>query len=365
MFRLSPDGSGGYTETVLHAFQGGSDGREPVSGLVQDASGTLYGTTLYGGDAACPTGCGTVFSVTATGTETLLHAFQGGLDGAEPACTLIPATDGSFYGVTTRGGTVAVVNGRPTAPMTAGAGTFFQLSPAGAGYANSVKVRFVHEDGIGLGQPVQITLGTDGKFYGVTVRSTYWGSYAGGDNDGVFIVDPTKTHGQEWFSRPLFQGSDTSGFYTNYYGRLLRDTKGNLFGTVQTSNNEQTIGGAVYQLSPSKGMGGPTPWDFQPIWQFPQRGTREGGFPVGGLLAGAPGTFYGTTTEGGLNTIGNVYELFKTRDGYKQRVLWRFRGAPDGATPYGALIADGSGNLYGTTAAGGQYNLGTVFRVTP
>jgi uncharacterized repeat protein (TIGR03803 family) len=112
VFKLAPDGA----ETVLHSFTGGSDGAYPQAGLVMK-SGNLYGTTYYGGGA----GAGTVFEVAKDGTETVLHAFDGA-DGENPAAGLIEDSAGNFYGTTVAGG--------PTGGSTC-YGTVFQLAPDG------------------------------------------------------------------------------------------------------------------------------------------------------------------------------------------------------------------------------------------
>jgi len=104
----------GHHETVLYSFQGGNDGAAPLDGLLEDAAGNFYGTTAEGGGtgAGCSnnSGCGTVFKLAPDGTETVLHSFQGGNDGATPYASLLDAA-GNFYGTTSSygaddGGTV-------------------------------------------------------------------------------------------------------------------------------------------------------------------------------------------------------------------------------------------------------------------
>jgi uncharacterized repeat protein (TIGR03803 family) len=120
VFRLSPAGG---TVTVLHAFTGGTDGSSPYAALTQATDGNFYGTTLYGGAGGCyDDGCGTVFRVTPGGTVTVLHAFDGGSDGLYPIA-LIQATDGDFYGTTSSGGDIGC--------LTDGCGTVFRLTSAG------------------------------------------------------------------------------------------------------------------------------------------------------------------------------------------------------------------------------------------
>jgi uncharacterized repeat protein (TIGR03803 family) len=98
VFKLTPSG----TETVLYSFAGGSsDGANPEAGLTQGSDGNFYGNTLQGGT----NGLGTVFKVIPSGIETVLHAFAGGSDGANPSANLLQSSDGNLYGSTGAGGT--------------------------------------------------------------------------------------------------------------------------------------------------------------------------------------------------------------------------------------------------------------------
>jgi uncharacterized repeat protein (TIGR03803 family) len=110
VFKLSLGG----TYTVLHAFAGGSDGNFPTASLIA-SSGNLYGTTLYGGGCSS---CGVVFKLSPSGTYTVLHSFTGGSDGIAPYAGLIADSSGNLYGTTTGGGA-------------SGKGTVFKLSPSG------------------------------------------------------------------------------------------------------------------------------------------------------------------------------------------------------------------------------------------
>jgi uncharacterized repeat protein (TIGR03803 family) len=119
VFMLEPPATPGaaWGQTVLHNFTGGSDGLFPFAGLISDASGALYGTTIYGGG-----GSGTVFKLAppaAPGgawSETVLYGFTGGSDGAEPFSALIADASGALYGTTEYGGA-------------SGVGTVFRLAP--------------------------------------------------------------------------------------------------------------------------------------------------------------------------------------------------------------------------------------------
>src|SRR5579863_2366927 len=106
-------------ETALHSFAGGTDGAYPTGGLIRDGAGNLYGSTEQGGDTSC--NCGTVFKVDAAGSEIVLYAFTGGTDGAGPyASTLSRDTAGNLYGTTQGGGSTSC-----------NCGTVFKVDAAG------------------------------------------------------------------------------------------------------------------------------------------------------------------------------------------------------------------------------------------
>src|ERR1039458_6939697 len=121
VFELTPQAGGGWTEQVLHSFQGGADGAQPYAGLIFDAAGNLYGTTYFGGAYGY---YGTVFDLTpaagGTWTEKVLYNFSGFPDGINPVGGLIFDGTGNLYGTTYLGGTY-------------GKGTLFELTPAGGG----------------------------------------------------------------------------------------------------------------------------------------------------------------------------------------------------------------------------------------
>ena len=95
VFKVDPTGK----ETVLHSFTGTSDGGNPYASLIRDANGNLYGTTVAGGSH----GYGTVFKVSKTGKEVVLHSFNGA-DGKYPYASLVADKNGKFYGTTSKGG---------------------------------------------------------------------------------------------------------------------------------------------------------------------------------------------------------------------------------------------------------------------
>ena len=90
-------------ETVLYSFAGGTDGANPIAGVVRDNAGNIYGTTPVGGSPVCQ--CGTVFKVSSSGKETVLYRFRGGTDGSAPMAGVVRDSAGNLYGTTSTGGT--------------------------------------------------------------------------------------------------------------------------------------------------------------------------------------------------------------------------------------------------------------------
>lgn len=173
-----------------------------------------------------------------------------------------------------------------------------------------------------------------GNLYGTTLAG-------GASNLGtVFKID---RFGKETLLHS-FQGSDGS---EPFYGGLIMDLAGNLYGT--TSAGGSYGNGTVFKLDPS---GNETV-----LHSF--QGT-DGDAPYGGLIRDWTGNLYGTTSAGGSYGSGTVFKLDPSGN---ETVLHDFQGADDGATPYAALIMDLAGNLYGTTVLGGSYGSGTVFKV--
>ena len=122
VFKIAPDGS----EAIVYKFQGGSDGAAPFSSLILDKMGNLYGTTSAGGGSGCNGGgCGTVFKIAPDGTETILHAFQGGSDGAVPYAAVIADQSGNLFGTTSLGGDPKHF----CTGQISGCGTVFELAP--------------------------------------------------------------------------------------------------------------------------------------------------------------------------------------------------------------------------------------------
>jgi uncharacterized repeat protein (TIGR03803 family) len=139
---------------------------------------------------------------------------------------------------------------------------------------------------------------------------------------------------------------------------LVFDKAGNIYGTTRYggANDE----GTVFELTPKTGG----KWTQSTIHTF---GTGKDGIePQGALLIDAAGSLYGTAAGGGTKGAGVVYKLDPIAGGkWKETVLHNFSGRLDGGHPFGNLIFDGGGNLYGTTSEGGSHEYGAVFELTP
>jgi uncharacterized repeat protein (TIGR03803 family) len=361
VFKLVHHGVGHFLENVLYRFRGlnNGDGMQAEATLVADATGALYGTTVYGGSAAVGGGGGgIVFKLTPTTfdrtrySETVIYRFKGGNhnDGSQPYAGVIIDGSGALYGTTAFGGS--------------GYGTVFKLSPDRSGYRETVIYRF---NGIAAGDganPYSLLIadGT-GALYGTTANggSTSFAAQGGGV---VFKLTPAG-HGYTESVLYRFQGGTYNDGATPVAG-LMFDQMGDLFGTTElggslAAGDRGQGGGAVFELTPTQtGYAESIPYEFQ----GPANG--DGYFPQCALIADRNGNLYGTTSFGGSDSDGIVFKLSQSMGNYSESILYTFVGAPgnDGAQPYSSLIAGRFGSMSGTTLNGGSGD-GTVFRITP
>ena len=314
VFRIAPDG----TETVLYAFSGGKDGKSPNAGLVFDAKANLYGTTSGGGENAY----GTVFKLSPDGTETVLYAFKGGRDGIYPSTGVTAARKGYRYGTTPYGGGTSC-----------NCGTVFELAPDGT---ESVLYAF-QGDQDGSDPNSTLLMDSRGRLYGTTLE--------GGITNGmIFKLSPAGVKTVLY----LFKGGNDGSWPQG----LAMDGKGNLYATTH-------YGGAVGQGTVVKLY---TSGTVIVLHSF--AGGDDGAEPYAAPIVDSAGNIYGTTWQGG-RAVCYCGTVFKITPHGKERVLHAFRGGRDGSSPVAPLLIDASGNLYGTTSAGGGYNEGTVFKITP
>ena len=360
VFKISTSG----TKSTLYAFQNGADGANPQTGLTAGPGGVLYGATVYGGGAPCSYGgCGTVYQLIPSGsgyTESPIHSFQGGSDGAAPIGGLLVGQSGALYGTTVLGGGSHACS---SASGTTGCGTVFELMPSGSGFTESVLYSFqAGSDGIGP----RGTLIADGAgaLYGTT-------AYGGGAsacsspsyNAGCGTVFKLTPSGSGYTESILhsFQGG-TDGSLPR--AGLVAGSGGTLFGATTHGGTHDV--GTVYELTPS-GSG----YSERVIFSFDGKRGR-GPSDENGLYSDGSGNLYGTAFGGGTKcNCGVVFKLIPSRSGYKERVLYNFKGSRrhDGRWPRGSLTGDSSGALYGTTTIGGlrkgKGGYGMVFKISP
>lgn len=331
------------TFTVLYSFAGyPTDGSSPGAGLLMDASGNLYGTTLYGGnDDTCQgdsgIGCGTVFKLDTNGAETVLYHFSG-TDGANPISIPIMDANGDLYGTTAAGGHL-----QDCANFNyAGCGVVFKLS----GTKETVLHRFTA--GADGAQPeAGVIMDASGALYGTAYEDGPIGAGV------VFKLVGTKETVLHAFTAGKDGGFPTAG--------LLMDANGVLYGTATDggdSNCEYPYGcGVVFKLAGKKET---------VLHAF--RGSPDGQEPEAALLMDPSGNLYSTTWVGGAPyNAGTVFELTA---GGKEQILHRFRvnyhkqHQHDGLRPATGVVLDAQGNLYGTTYEGGDKGVGVVYEIT-
>jgi uncharacterized repeat protein (TIGR03803 family) len=349
---LAPVSAGAAVETVIFSFNG-AESVFPNTGLVMDPSGILYGTT-NGSDL----GVSTAYKLTPPALPggsyalTLLHRFanaEGGLINAG----LLPGPGGVLYGDASLGGAF-------------NKGTVFSLTPAAnpADPPNETTL-YAFSDGRDGGRPsADLISDADGALYGTTSEGGTKGCANSFGRIGcgvVFKLIPPTTSGGAWAEKVLYRfkgGADGNA----PLGVLLFDSKGALFGT--TSEGGAAGHGTVFSLTPAEGG-----WRHRVLHSF--QGAPDGASPVAGLVQGASGAFYGVTRFGGTGVCpggnapgcGTVFSI--TRSGML-KVLHSFTGGPaDGAQPEAVLLSRPGGVFYGTTFTGGSVDNGTVFKISP
>lgn len=325
IFSITPGGK----ERVLHSFDG-ANGALPNAGLI-DVNGRLYGTTTAGGANRClGAGCGTVFSVSTSGREKLLHSFGfgSGSDGMDPVASLIDVK-GTLYGTTIAGGTYGV-------------GTVFSITTSGT-------EKVLHSFGGGYdGQYPRASLkDVKGTLYGTT--------FGGGANacrysshNGCGTVFSITRAGKEQvlYSFDWYHGDGPVAG--------LIDVNDTLYGTTITGGalSVSETAGTVFSIS--------TSGTEKVLHSF---GSQTGGFEPEASLINLRGKLYGTThyyccRHHGAGTVFSI-----TMDG-TEKVLHSFGKGSDGWYPDASLI-NVNGTLYGITSQGGTHGLGTVFALTP
>jgi uncharacterized repeat protein (TIGR03803 family) len=331
------------TETVIHAFTGGVDGGWPYSPLLQASDGNLYGTTFVGGSgSACGGGsCGVVFRIgnlSTVPTFSVIYDFAGGSDGSDPEAALIQASDSNLYGTTPYGGS-------------SGSGTVFKITNLGTTPVESIVYSFSGGMFDGATPRVALVQASDGNLYGTTD--------SGGSNGSGTI-----------FKIRIQSGTPTESVIYNfpsstleYYSSLIQASDGNLYGSmgyVGPGCGGGSDCGQVYRVSNLA-----TSPTFVQIYSF--LGGTDGAVPSA-LFQANDGFLYGTTVYGGGTTdcgglgCGTVFQLINLAGTPTESVIYSFTGGGDGAGPSASVIQASDRNLYGTAQNGGT-SFGTVFKI--
>ena len=258
-------------EKVLYDFQGGKDGKYPFSSLTE-VNGTFYGVTFKGGITGCGNsaeGCGTVYSLSASGIEKVLHRFKGGADEGTYPWAALTDVNGALYGTTEYGGIDACA---------IGCGTVFKITTSGN--LETLHDFKGHADG---GTPTSTLVKLNGKLYGTTVG---WEG-----TSGTVLADGTvfsiTTGGAERVLSDFTYHSSSQGW--SPYGGLVA-LNGVLYGTTQSGGSCQSTGGCgtIFSITTSGAI--------SQLYSF--SGTPDSNDPQSALLA-LNGTLYGTTLAGG------------------------------------------------------------------
>jgi uncharacterized repeat protein (TIGR03803 family) len=373
-FQLTKTASG-YTFHILHQFTGASDGGSPLAGLTLDSAGNLYGTTAFGGSCPYAPGCGVVYELSPTKsgpwTETVLYSFQGGDDGGTPESQMVFDSEGNLYGTAHGGGSGSCGFGVPC-------GVVFELSPAESGpWTETVIYNFSSfSDGIEPQGP--LVRDAHGNLFGTTPLGGSVGNNCGYPYYGCGTVFEISPSAGGWTKTTLYTFQGVADGAQPQAGVIL-DSAGHLYGTADQGGNAN---GCVYNQDPGCGVvftlrpSSSGEWTEQVIATFEPDANGNpgttGGSPAGSLVFDSAGNIYGTASQGGAGN-GVVFKLSKSSPTkWNETELYSFNGLSEGAGPVSNIVVGPTGNLFGTTIAGGktsdQYCSGTcglVFALKP
>jgi uncharacterized repeat protein (TIGR03803 family) len=324
MLNIAASNTVAHAQTFSVMYNFGSKGGDPLeptqSVVAQGRDGNLYSSAGLGGINGFHDGA--VFKITPGGALTVLYSFNLGNSGPYgPFSGLTLGTDGNYYGTTAGGGASE-------------AGTVFKTTPSGT-------VTILHTFDVSDGEepyapPIE---GTDGNFYGTAVAG---GPVSAGT---IYKITPSGTF-------TLLHSFDNShGSYPA--APLVQGTDGNFYGTAAFGGSPSSYG-VVYKITASG--------QFTVLYNFDQTNGEE---PIGPLIQGSDGNFYGTTFTGGPGGDLGAGVVFKITAAGAFTVLHYFNLNADGGQPAAGLVQATDGNLYGTAMQGGANGQGTIFSTSP
>jgi uncharacterized repeat protein (TIGR03803 family) len=292
VFKLSKNSSGHWQETILHTFTGGTDGGNPISSLIIDAAGNLYGTTQFGGStlSKCGTmGCGVAFRISHASTgwhETVLRAFDFSVDGQYPR-SLVQDSAGNIYGASFQGPNYVTCS--------EGCGLIWRLSPTASGpWTETILYTFLGGSD-GANPAGGMILDSAGNLYGTTEQG-------GSSGDGtVFELSPTTSGPWTETQLHVFTGPPDGMFPTS---APVFDQSGNILGTTAYGGALEICSsngcGTMYEFSPAGGGS----WSYRDFIAF----TGDDGYTPNGIIVGPDGNIYGSAQGGNLG-YGILYEV--------------------------------------------------------
>jgi len=330
VFELSPSSGGGWTETTLYEFTCGSDGCDPITGVVLEKDGNLYGTAANSVYELSPTAGG-------GWNEFTLYTFAGGMDGAGPRGVILDSR-GNLYGTTNVGG---VGNN----------GTVYKLTHTVSG-TWAKKILHYFNNVTGKNPECSLVFDKSGNLYGTT-------SFGGPANSGTAFQLTPNANG--WTAHAI------ANFKTGYGGPtsgLVVDNAGNLYGVIGIGGLFNF--GFVFELTPNSDGS----WTEITLYSFRGPAAGDGYAASSGLLLDKQGDLYGTTQYGG-NTFcdfggcGTIFRLSPIPTGGWSEVHYPATTFSGGYYYVGGLTIDPQGNLYGMAAQGGTSGTGTVYEFIP
>jgi hypothetical protein len=334
-FELMPLANGGWNEVIVHFFKGGSDGSRPYGALVLDKAGNLYGTVEGDGNLAV----GGVFELSPGSdgwTNTVLYS-----DNAGPGVVLDKL--GNLYGDIGPGNYFGI-------------GAIGELSDGSNGWTYTSLANF--NPTVGYAPPAPPVWDGRGNLFDTTTFGGINNPHCY-DSEGCGVIFKVAHHPDgTWTYHILhrFASDPTDG--KQPYGGLVKDASGNFYGT--TPGGGMHGYGTAFKLTLTKGH-----WKKSVVYDYPD---LRNGLPDSTLVFDEAGNLYGAAGGGnpgcGPYTCGFIFKLTRQKNGtWKYSVVHTFSG-PDGNFPYGVIV-DGKGHIFGTTEAGGKYNSGVAFEITP
>ncbi len=341
------NGAQAYSLKTLYSFcaqASCADGKTARDGVMQSASGSLYGVTFAGGLAQ---NVGTVFALVPNAQKTKwtfkqLHEFCSGFhcnDGQWPVGKLIEDSKGNLYGATSGGGS-----------ENSGGGTIYELSLKKKVWTFTVLYTFCPTGTCSDGMSPSAGLTYAGAASGLPYdgKSPLYGTTASGGNNNSGVAFSLTLHKGTWTEKVLTT-FDTQTHTPN--GPLIVDGSGNIFGTALAP----LFTGGVVEISPKNAKG--TKWKEKVLYDF--SGGTDGSQPRAELVMDGTGNLFGETAEGGAHSLGVVFKLTQSGGNWEESVVHDFCGlsdCTDGAAGWSGLALDGSGHLLGAAVNGGGHD---------